>query len=1097
MKSGCRVFIIAGDRELVRELVVRLDRLGCHVCGQASSAPAALEQVPAAVPGLILLDPGLPDAATIADRLQQDPAVAPLILLVSDAGPATRERVAGIDCRGCVLSGCTDAELAVALAAAEGGARRRRERQTMHESILQGLAWGIIALSPEGRIVFLNSRAALLLGVDPAAAAGRDCRTLLPPSDLEGRPFNPLAVAPDAVSSVLLRLAPADGQERIVRVDGAAGDAAAPFVLTLADVTDRERSRQEMLTLARISAENPDPVLQVTGEGVISYCNAASFTFLDITASALGRTIHPVLRGRISAVLLHGAAETLETRFGEYDFSITIVPFPMDGYVILYVRDITQRNRAARKLEESEQRYRAVVDDQMEMICRFSPEGRLSFYNNSFAEYYSPGALDPRLAARLLEAAVELDTEHQVLSVEYAAYRGGEPVWQEWVLRGLFDGDGRLEEIQGVGRDVSDRKRMESLEEAKAAAEAANLAKTTFISNMSHEIRTPMNGIMGNADLLLRSGLSRYQAEIASVIQASSRSLLGIINDILDFSRMEAGKLELREDPFDLFLLLEELGGLLGPEAFGKGIEFYIRYPLGENRMVTGDRGRIRQVLLNLLGNAVKFTHHGHVMLQCEAEGGGYRFAVRDTGIGISPEVQEQVFERFQQADSSLTRTYGGAGLGLAISRQLAQQLGGGITLQSAPGQGSVFTLHLPLPGTWPAGQETPPGASGLRLLYLDGEAEGRRVFLELAHHFGVVAQAVALPDEVMLQVGQGEWNGIVFSDSLPPETIPAVVQALTGCRDRCCFAVLLSPGRVAGVREDLCDCFLAKPLRYSRFGEFCTSLAARLGLVEAGRETEAAAESCQPAGDLHARVLVVEDNPVNQRVAERMLERMGCTVLTADNGSQALVLLEKEKVDLVLMDCQMPEMDGYTAVRLLRNPASEHYKPELPVIALTAHASIEEQRRTRDAGMDDYLSKPVGYDLLQSKLRHWLKATPAVPAEPPAFNVAAPLERMGGDHGLLAELVAIYLEDLPGKLEGLERALGAGARDEVVRLAHGLKGGSANIGAEALGGLFKTMERLARAGDLGAAGDVLPRIRDAVSCFAEGIKEWRAGQKN
>jgi len=912
------------------------------------------------------------------------------------------------------------------------------------------------------------------------------------------------------------------------------------------------RSRLEQrLKKAR---QRHESILNGLGEAVIAFSEAGKVSFLNRKAGEmLGTPCEDALGGSVDDLLFlydlnrkariyphqgkRGAPERSQTGIlsvsGREDRIVSIAVQFVEGEEpgqVMTLLDITIQKQAMRHLQESERRYRAVVNDQMEMICRFSTDGKITFANRAFSNYVGVAAsgisglaLKSSLPAEVFErfssSLEQLSIENPTIGLQFSIGEGKFLFCLEWVLRGLFADSDELVEVQAVGRDVSVRKRMEMLEEEKAAAEAANRAKSAFISNMSHEIRTPMNGILGNADLLRRLEMPGAQRDLVSTIYTSTQDLLAIINDILDSSKIDAGEFQIRKVKFDLFQVLEEVSGLVAPQAMEKGLEFILRYPLCGYRRMSGDRGRLRQILLNLLNNAIKFTHTGHVCLKAESKLDQdvlwYRFSVLDTGIGVPESLRERIFDRFIQADSSTTREYGGTGLGLSISKQLTERLGGRIKIEGLPQKGSCFHVTLPFSTEekWHCPETAQAVKQGMRFLFMEENPLSGRAFTEIVEYFGF--SSINCPDSkrAIKMVEEEGFNCIFLPEyrhnGMNLEFLNTL-RRIAGSSIALCGLVSSGYSREATALEKSYDMVLARPLRFSRFAMICNELAHHLKLDKPFPDSPEMDDGITDSGNdrfvtklLEVDVLLVEDNPVNQKVAERMLERMGCRVSLADNGNQALLQLEEREFDIVLMDCQMPEMDGYTAASLLRDPESEHYLPHTPIIALTAHASLEEQRRTRDVGMDDYISKPVGFNLLYSKIQHWIDdysqraGKELLEKKERCFFTAAPLERMGGDRTLLDDLVKIFLEDYPEQMKKLREAVERENRAHSIRISHALKGGASNIGAEALFSLFRRVEQHSREGELLEASLLLPRIERAVQLFRESVAVWRNRQKN
>jgi two-component system, sensor histidine kinase and response regulator len=632
---------------------------------------------------------------------------------------------------------------------------------------------------------------------------------------------------------------------------------------------------------------------------------------------------------------------------------------------------------------------------------------------------------------------------------------------------------------------------------ARDSALAAARAKADFLATMSHEIRTPMNGVLGMLDLLLDTPLTPTQKEHARTAHRSAESLLAIINDILDFSKIEAGKLDLETIDFDLRNTLEEVTSLLAERASAKGLELVSLVRPDVPDMVRGDPGRLRQVLLNLAGNAIKFTAEGEVILRAKLASESedvvvVRFEVSDTGIGLTAEAQARLFQPFSQADASTTRRYGGTGLGLAICRQLTELMGGEIGVKSEPGEGSTFWFTASFTrGTAAPLVSLPERLSGARILVVDDHKLSRTVLQQHLTSWGVQSSlaenGLQAFDLLRTAARQGHnYNVAIVDMQMPGMDGLALAQLIRGEPGLASTSLILlsstaMPGQARQAEAAGFSAFLTKPVRQSALYDcLATVLAVPASPASHRRSSGAFRRISGPARLItehqlaearaarRARILVAEDNEVNQQVAVGMLEAMGHRVDVVSDGKEAVTAVGKTAYDLIFMDCQMPGMDGFEATAAIRRQATDG--PRVPIVAMTANAMQGDRERCLVAGMDDYLSKPVSRERLQDVVDRWVphavpagKAEQPEPAEEPVqpFNMGQLESIVGRDVTLKRRYLELFETTTRPLLSRLGAAVTARDSDGLRRTAHELKGSCGSIGAVQMAHLSGRLERL------------------------------------
>jgi signal transduction histidine kinase/DNA-binding response OmpR family regulator len=630
------------------------------------------------------------------------------------------------------------------------------------------------------------------------------------------------------------------------------------------------------------------------------------------------------------------------------------------------------------ELKEAEERARNFVAALGDLIVRRDQDGRITFANEAFCGLAGRGTsllLGRTFAPPVLEQGDTATLPDGTRVHDQLIDGAAGPRWIAWRDVIVRTGAGGTE-VQSVGRDVTDRVVAErALAEARDAADAANQAKSRFLAMVSHEIRTPLNGILGMADLLLETPLTPEQKTYAKAVRTSGDTLLSLIEEILDFSKIEAGKLDIEARPFALAALVEEVVELLAPRAQAKGLEIASYVDERLPGRVAGDAARLRQVLLNLLGNAVKFTEHGGVAVIAEPGvwEGEVAILVRDTGIGIAPEQQQRIFEDFEQVDSGTARRFSGTGLGLSISRRIVERMGGRIAVESMPGAGATFTITLPLATAEPMPETgfAPPDLAGRAVLIVaPSTVEASLLSLRLMR-WG--AQTCVVPDATVAAalLPERDWDTLMFDHALRAADTSALLSAAPAVRRRIALITPSTRHELAALQEAGCTGYLVKPVR-------AASLAARLAgpMPAAGGFADRESGVTDPTGAASTgalSILVAEDNEINALLARALLTRLGHRPTVATNGAAAVDVWHAARAggapyDLVLMDVHMPGTDGLEATRRIRAAEAET-GTHTPVLAITANAFSEEREACLEAGMDGFLVKPLDRDRLAAAL--------------------------------------------------------------------------------------------------------------------------------
>ncbi len=830
-----------------------------------------------------------------------------------------------------------------------------------------------------------------------------------------------------------------------------------------------------------------------------------------------------------SARMVIRPVEALSTQvraFGRERQPFSALPGQMGGEVgelATSFYEMTERllDREERIRELETERFNSLVANLPGAVFRFAgPETRLEYLSDAIqgllgrpaSEFLSDpsalrAAIQPEDRERVAAHLAAARAERKPWRVEYhLVQRDGRLIWIEERGRCLYDEQGAVQFTDGILQDVSDLKQVEEdLRQARIAAEAANQAKSNFLANMSHEIRTPMNAVLGLTHLALQTELTPKQDDYLHKIQGSATNLLQIINDILDFSKIEAGKLSMESIPFRLDEVLDGVLNLFAAKASEKGLELFVLAEAAVPTRLVGDPVRLGQVLVNLTGNALKFTEKGAVVVRCSlreqtAEGVALEFSVRDTGIGMTPEQVARLFQSFSQGDASTTRKYGGTGLGLAISQRLVDMMRGKIEVDSEPGKGTSFHFiaHFPLQ------QQSPPSVAvrldlrGKRVLVVDDNEIARQILSEVLESLGLVAESVVSGQEALARDVTG-YDIILMDWKMPGMTGLEASRELKARHGKATPPIIMvtNYGREE-VRAQACSLglhgFLVKPVTPSLLLDAISH-----ALAGDSPQLVRAASGQRPSLRFEGvRVLLVEDNAINQQVATELLEQLGIEVTLANHGREALELLDRETFDLVFMDLQMPEMDGYEATAALR--AQERFR-ELIIVAMTAHAMAGDRERCLEAGMNDHLTKPIDPAALVEALRLWLpgrgrEVSPAAATEDaeswpelPGVSISDGVQRLGGNSKLYRRLLAEFERDFAPVGEKLAAMLDSEEWDGLMQQAHSLAGVAGNLGMGHLRSHAKELEGAARKHDLpacrAALDEVLTRLGEILPALA------------
>lgn len=814
-----------------------------------------------------------------------------------------------------------------------------------------------------------------------------------------------------------------------------------------------------------------------------------------------------------------------------YWVDTTIVPnYDAEGKLSGYTSirtDITIQQENLQNLASIQEALTAQKDamDQHSLVSVTDIKGYITYANDKFCAVsgYSQNEL-------VGENHSLLNSDHQVESYWREMYltaskgncwhdevrnkaKDGHHYWVDTTIVPNYDVEGKLFGYTSIRTDITIQKENnERLVIAKKEADVANVSKADFLANMSHEIRTPMNGVIGMTNLLLSTTLDTDQYKLAKTVKSSGEILLSIINDILDFSKAEAGKLELEYLDFNLGQMVEDMGSTIAYQSEAKGLELICPANPVINKRINGDPGRIRQILINLIGNAIKFTEHGEIAVYVQIEDKGNRlkqchFEIKDTGIGVSQEQQDNLFGKFTQADSSTTRKYGGTGLGLSICKQLVELMGGEIGIDSVIGEGSTFWFNFECEEVEAVNNASvfDQNIKHQKVLIVDDNETNRELMHKLHDHWGIKNTLVSSGKEALRALEKAAKEKTPYDIAILDMHMPEM-DGLELCKRIKTHSEIgqtkLIMATSQAKRGD------AKMMKGMGFNGYLTKPIHQSDLFDILHQVSGVSEdngilitrfSQRENIKFTGHVLVVEDNTINQMVIEGLLENFGVTIHLANNGEEALAALrDSAHIELVFMDCQMPVMDGYEATKIIRDPSTRLHNHAIPVIAMTANAMAGDREKCLKAGMDDYVSKPIDPDDVKRVLVNWLPKNrqrlnnPATDAEQrptttlednvPIFDFQAFSNRLRGNEKRMQIIFEKFSEDCTHQIVELIGSLETNDADQVKRTAHTMRGSSANVGAMALSALALEFELAANNGELATLHQ---RIRDVENGFS------------